>query len=445
MTKTIVKLASALLATTALLGQTQAHADPQIGKAPPAPTEVNRKPQTGPASQYLEQRYGLSREQAEERLALQDEAAALAGRLRAQPPAGFVDVWIEYEPTYKVVVSFSNNDDRTAFLQSVSPSLRRYVQIKQAHKSKQESDQDLLAVVAALRAAKVEFAAFQDLPNDKLTIEIPDDSKANQIRQLLPPGLRDDVAIRRGLTSMKVDSVYGGWWYALSSTSAQHCSFAFIGRNSRGQESVLTAGHCNTTNPYVWQGDHGVSLGAPYFTRDTIVSSNTYDYSVFLTGTLTTGPLVWIDNDTIYNGSTNTVPGFLDGYLNVTGVKPTAQQLSGYLICKSGYSTGFTCGSITSTAYFDSNYSNVVRVSKSNQPYIAAGGDSGGSAFTYPNGSDTLAAGIVIGATAQPGTTSDPCIKSTAYDCAFFYMPIGRVKDLEPYQIRTTAGYVSPT
>jgi hypothetical protein len=75
----------------------------------------------------------------------------------------------------------------------------------------------------------------------------------------------------------------------------------------------------------------------------------------------------------------------------------------------------------------------------------AAGGDSGGSAFTYPNGSDTLAAGIVIGATAQPGTTSDPCIKSTAYDCAFFYMPIGRVKDLEPYQIRTTAGYVSPT
>lgn len=146
----------------------------------------------------------------------------------------------------------------------------------------------------------------------------------------------------------------------------------------------------------------------------------------------------------------NTVPGFYgDGYFTTRGtLKQSSYNSNHYIgmpVCKSGMTTGFTCGTVQSSSVSGTDdrgvsYSSFVKVSGSSQQVIAFGGDSGAPVFSYPNGSyEIVAYGILKGGSTD--AYGRPCTGSA---CSFSYMPIDRVNDRVPFLIHTTQGLLVP-
>jgi hypothetical protein len=179
-----------------------------------------------------------------------------------------------------------------------------------------------------------------------------------------------------------------------------------------------------------------------------------YDFRYHPVVGLSTGYWVYfINSKPVYNYPqyVNTVPGFYnDGYFTVKSTlkQSTSYNSNHYLgmpVCKSGFASGFTCGTVQSNWVSGTDdkgvtYRGFVTVSGSSQPVIAFGGDSGGPVFSYPDsGYNIVAYGILKGG----GTDAygRPCVGS---GCSYAYMPIDRVNDRLPFPIHTTAGLVAP-
>jgi hypothetical protein len=166
-----------------------------------------------------------------------------------------------------------------------------------------------------------------------------------------------------------------------------------------------------------------------------------------------TGYWVYFQNSkavTDYPSYVNTVPGFYgDGYFTTRGtLKQSSYNSNHYIgmpVCKSGMTTGFTCGTVQSSSVSGTDdrgvsYSSFVKVSGSSQQVIAFGGDSGAPVFSYPNGSyEIVAYGILKGGSTD--AYGRPCTGSA---CSFSYMPIDRVNDRVPFLIHTTQGLLVP-
>lgn len=80
----------------------------------PAPTGKS------PAVMYLMQEFGISEEDAKERLAVQAELMPVAKRLEEEVDPGFSDTWIEHTPVFKVVFAFADAKDRGALLENLA-------------------------------------------------------------------------------------------------------------------------------------------------------------------------------------------------------------------------------------------------------------------------------------------------------------------------------------
>lgn len=112
---------------------------------------------------------------------------------------------------------------------------------------------------------------------------------------------------------------------------------------------------------------------------------------------------------------------FYDGYTTRTlkGKAFVYQLKKGQKICKTGITTGKTCGTISNTNYPITNGGKVgyyVHVRSNNGDFMAKGGDSGAPTYT----SDCKAAGIV----------SYGGIEDTENEKDFFFMPIDRYSEM---------------
>lgn len=444
--RTLIRaLALAATAVPASIAAAQENAATPPGVPPPLSEESRATATEVDAARAVGQMLGISASEAHERLALQEQAAEWASTLVQQNPSGFVDIELRHEPSFKVVIFYNQSVDRELLQRNAPVALRRYLVFRPVKRNGQQVTDDTALVVQALRTADIPFGAFYSLEEDKIIVEIPDLSLREQVERAIPAPLRQDVLIRQGLVARNSGSVYGGNWYRNGGPSGGICTAGWPVRDSGGQEAILTAGHCIPRNPYFPYVDGGIYLGSPFAWRFETSYGKTYDYAIYRLGAHTTAPAIYLQNNTSYAGSTNTVPGFVSGYYAIEGVKPTSQQLVGYLTCKNGAYTGFTCGRIESTSFSNATHSALVRVGRSNQPYIAVGGDSGGPVFAYPDGNLVQAFGIVI-ATAQESETVD--CKNTSTDntrCYFLYMPFTRATERHPFQVNTQNGYVRPS
>lgn len=138
-----------------------------------------------------------------------------------------------------------------------------------------------------------------------------------------------------------------------------------------------------------------------------------YDYRFYRTAGISTGAWLWFDNSStkIYgtdlNGtslagssSANVISGYpSDGYWKVVGTYGYYDQKVGDVICKSGHSSGLTCGKVTHGWYTYNGAKGWIETGESAQKYYAFAGDSGGAVFTSPVNGGVKAAGIVSAAT----------------------------------------------
>lgn len=120
---------------------------------PPLPPTAPKETGPSPATSYLMDEFGISEAEAKERLAVQQEVIQLSERLDRENDPAYADLYIQHTPTFKVMVAFADNKDRTAFVQSLSPRLRRYVQLIAVPKSRRQNQADLEAIAAALSAS----------------------------------------------------------------------------------------------------------------------------------------------------------------------------------------------------------------------------------------------------------------------------------------------------
>lgn len=378
-----------------------------------------------PSVTHLMQTYGISESEAQMRIDLQTEIIALSERLNASGDPTYGDMYIQHEPVYKIVIRFSDTADRKAFLESVDPKIRRYVQLKNVNRSRQRIDEELDELTASLNALDFDYIGGYDLADEVFQITVDTAGEADRVKALVPARLKREVRVVVGEVPtveaapygvQSGDYVHGGLTIRTGADSTSpRCTLGYTvsyisgGVSKRG---VLSAGHCNSTMYYSVNG-HYVTLHSPIVKHDSEASgSSRYDYQIWETTGLT-------NTNKVYFRNLEGIPEFpSSGTFNLTSITTFMNQKAGMVVCKSGAVTGITCGEIVDgNALFD-GLRGWIEVSKTRQSDISAGGDSGGPWFLYPGSASNINGFGVHTAGAGTGPSS------TA-----IYMPIDYIDD----------------
>lgn len=249
---------------------------------------------TNPAVEYLRQRHGISKEEAIERLEVQH---LVTQQLPGDAAASYDDVWLEHEPQFKVIVTFSEKSDRQAFLQGLDPKLRKYVQVRVESRKRAENQQALEQLGAILTDNGIDFDAGYYPRTQKLIVTVADNNTAQRVRQLVPGELK-------GLTQVRVsplvrneqsyapvgelpgDFAQGGMTIHHSEpeqTEGQPwCTVGFGVTYNNGKQGIVTAGHCRPAL-HLYIVDHYIKLGDPIFPI-TQSWTGVYDYAIYDVG-----------------------------------------------------------------------------------------------------------------------------------------------------------------
>ncbi len=242
----------------------------------------------------------------------------------------------------------------------------------------------MVAAVGAAAQAAARQAGFQ------LT-----DDPANPSNSAAPQGGRPNKQISAPQNiPTPADQIAGGDVYLSRtppSSQAAKCSWAFNAIDTDGMPAALTAGHCNETvldgeaiapdqQTFQWQKDRVTGPATGSFEKSVV--DGIRDYSI-----------VRIAPAARKSFRNNLVRGPIGGPdIRITGV---GIPVAGAPVCKSGATTGFTCGVITGVDQPDPQRPPI----RFKHTALALPGDSGGALL-----SGTLAMGII----SDGGIYSDP-------------------------------------
>lgn len=465
-------------------------------RLPPAPEPFD---QAGAAEKssgagYLQRRFGLSEQEAQRRLALQDEAEDFAVQLAESFPEAFLGLDIQQQP-YKIVLNMASDEFDQEIRRTMPSSLRSVVQIRRSRFAAGEADDIRAQLIEAMQGLRVSIAF--DYSKDRFVVAAPSETQAD-IRSRLDGRLNALVDIEtrpvQSTTQSNAtssDAIYGGWTHYSVDGPQDYCTFAFTVRDQRGTPGLLTAEHCQTTVTERRRNNQQSSGNVITFANQdsstyyrygyVSATGRSYDFRLIPAPVVQTGAWVWFSNprtntyqkarrdSTAANGWTNDTISYTNqynglptsGYIAVIGTTGAGTTYGVYnpghpigsVRCKSGATTGTTCGTITnSSQYFinddDVIMDGVVQVGNSDFDVIADGGDSGGPIFTEPQWNSAYqryeirAAGIMHGATLYnvnpvfQNSGKRPCDnRYDSADCRFSYMPIDRVNDFAPVTI----------
>ncbi|HVR97793.1 MAG TPA: S1 family peptidase [Thermoanaerobaculia bacterium] len=388
--------------------------------------------QTNPAVTHLMNAYGLDQAEAEKRIDLQSEILKLSERLNTENDAAYADMYIKHEPNYKVVVMFADTKDRQDFWESLSPKIRPHVKVKTAKRSRSLANRRFEELNAALRQLPFPYSSTYNLESESFSVVVEDPSDVEQVRSILPGGRRFDTTVEVGLVPKPEalptgvqpgDRLYGGNpVFEIQGDPRYYCSLGYAVTYLSGgvtKRGILTAGHCPDTM-YVDYGGRYVTLSGPVINKphrdapppgaDGI--SDKYDYQIWDTMGLT------VDNTIAYK-DINGIPEFpATGTFRMTTIMTFLNQKAGMIVCKSGHTTGITCGEITNGNATHDGVAGWIQVSKTQQADISEPGDSGGPWFLYPGSSSTITGVGIHTAGSGTGSTS-----------VAIYMPIDYIDD----------------
>jgi hypothetical protein len=179
---------------------------------------------------------------------------------------------------------------------------------------------------------------------------------------------RAAVPVETGVAVVVVDELpreevvlYGG--LPLSS-----CTSGFTVQNSSGTKGVSTAAHCGNSQAYA---GNWLTFQSEYYT-------GSYDIQWHTLSGATLQPIIKVGS----------------GTRDIYGTVPRASQVTGAWVCKQGKTTGYTCGTTSSTSYCYNGACTWIYVS-GGSVNLSEPGDSGGPWFsgTSAYGSHTAGSG----------------------------------------------------
>jgi hypothetical protein len=386
-------------------------------------------PQPNPAVTHLMKAYGLDPSEAKRRIDLQADIIALSDRLNTENDPAYADLYIKHSPKYQIMVMFADTkSDRTPFLDSLNPRIRPFVKVKTAKRPRSVTASKYEEINSALRQLEIPFTSEYDLATQRFTVTVEDPADVAQVKSVLPRARRIDTTVKVGVlpkpqalpTGVQAgDRLYGGNpIYTIQGNPTGYCTLGYAVNFTSGgvaKKGILTAGHCPDTM-YVDFGGHFVTLSGPVINkpdRGTDGLSDKYDYQIWDTTGLT------VDNTIAYK-DINAIPEFpATGTFRMTAITTFLNQKAGMIVCKSGHTTGITCGEIVNGNKTYDGVAGWIEVSKTQQALISGGGDSGGPWFLYPGSSSTIT-GVGI------HTAGDGVSGSTG---TAIYMPIDYIDD----------------
>ncbi|WP_053648670.1 MULTISPECIES: S1 family peptidase [unclassified Streptomyces] len=228
---------------------------------------------------------------------------------------------------------------------------------------------EVKAELDALAAEKVPSGVVAwsvDLASDKVTVKVNDDRGAAAKAFLARAAQHGSaVEIVRGQEKLEAKAaVYPGSKMTFNNTS-NYCSVGYGARDSSGKQYLVTAGHC-VTNTLRYDG---TAFAQGYKTRYAL-GTRSVDMGIL---TVNSGHSITTSVGTWGQGSTSTV-----------AVKGVSRAASGAAVCKSGATTGWTCGTIGSynntVTYVDRNGGpDTVVTGLATSSVCVEGGDSGGA------------------------------------------------------------------
>ena len=198
------------------------------------------------------------------------------------------------------------------------------------------------------------------------------------------------------------ESIYGGLEYRYAISGGYNwCSVGFTAIDAANRPVLLTAGHCLAGRASVYR--NGYTIGSVRSWRfggeDWAVVNNSY-------------PGYWVPYAHVarYNGTTMAVRGLW------------TNPMPGTPICKSGRTTGWTCGSITATNVTQA-YNGKVVYGLVRHTACTEGGDSGGSVVSTGG----YALGLTAASAGYATAGGKVCGQRLGYANESYYQPIGPV------------------
>ncbi|WP_411080769.1 S1 family peptidase [Streptomyces sp. cmx-18-6] len=221
-----------------------------------------------------------------------------------------------------------------------------------------------LDAVAAERVPSGVVAWSVDVASDKVTVKV-NDARGAAAKAFLAEAAKHGSAVEivRGQEKLEAKAaIYPGSKMTFNNTS-QWCSVGYGARDRSGNQYLVTAGHC-VTNTLRYDG---AAFAKGYKTRYA-VGTRSVDMGIL----------------TINSGHSITTSVGTWGNSNPVAVRGGSRASSGAAVCKSGATTGWTCGAIgsynNSVTYVDQNGGPDTVVSGlATSSVCVEGGDSGGA------------------------------------------------------------------
>ncbi|MBH5333377.1 S1 family peptidase [Streptomyces pactum] len=240
-----------------------------------------------------------------------------------------------------------------------------------------------LDAAASTRVPSGVVAWSVDLAADKVTVKVNDDRGA-AAKAFLAKAAEHGSAVRivRGQEKLAPQAaIYPGSKMTINNTSGW-CSVGYGARDQAGNQYLVTAGHCVSDLPTL-----------------------RYDGTAFAKGVKTRFALGTRSVDmgiaSVYSGHSITTSVGTWGQSSPIAVKGSSRAASGAALCKSGATTGWTCGTVGSynvtVTYKDQNGGPDTVVSGlATSSVCTEGGDSGG-AYISGNQAQGMTSGGPIG------------------------------------------------
>ncbi|MFI9121940.1 S1 family peptidase [Streptomyces bikiniensis] len=249
-----------------------------------------------------------------------------------------------------------------------------------------------LDALAAKKAPSGVVGWSVDLASDKVTVKVNNDRGA-AAKAFLAAAAKHGAAVQivRGQQEFAPQAaIYPGSKMTFNNTS-NYCSVGYGARDSSGKQYLVTAGHC-VTNTLRYDG---TAFAQGYKTRYKL-GTNSVDMGIL---TVNSGHSITTAVGTWGQGSTSTV-----------AVKGYSRAASGAALCKSGATTGWTCGKVGSynntVTYKDLNGGpDTVITGLATSSVCTEGGDSGG-AYISGNQAQGMTSGGPIGQECTGGVSS---------------------------------------
>ncbi|MFB9906078.1 S1 family peptidase [Allokutzneria oryzae] len=328
---------------------------------------VDNTSPNGAVLSAMQRDFGLSAEQAKQRVRQETDAAQVAARASAD--ASYAGSWIE---SGKPVVAVS--DPARADAVRATGAEVRVVRGSRAQLDGAKAELD-----RRTSSSPAEVGSwYVDEPTNSVVVTVTKGKRSAATESFVAEAAKTGQNVRveetEGVAVATSDLVGGNAIY-MGGGTAGRCSAGFAAKTSSGEPRLVTAGHCSKPGPVVALGNLGIGE---------FVNTNWKDGNDF--AAVAVNPLTWTVQPLVNQWDGN----------NVT-VKGSEEAPLGGTVCKSGSTTQWTCGTIrarnVTVKYGQADGSTVVVRGLTQYTACVEQGDSGGS-----NISGDQAQGLTSGA-----------------------------------------------